>query len=144
MSTHIKKNIDIQFLATYGTLRDDDNSDAPWTKNFIKDINPATTGRVVGYRLLGHPIITYPFAIHTGDPSDSIIVRLLSWPSKEQFKEKINQADIIEGDAYERKEVEVLVKNEIKLAYIYISKSTSLDENWKVIPSGDWLKRHLK
>ncbi|CAF3514791.1 unnamed protein product [Rotaria sp. Silwood1] len=166
MSTHIKKNIDIQFLATYGTLRDDDNSDAPWTKNFIKvsclfflkyfllkmnnfivllkDINPATTGRVVGYRLLGHPIITYPFAIHTGDPSDSIIVRLLSWPSKEQFKEKINQADIIEGDAYERKEVEVLVENETKLAYIYISKSTSLDENWKVIPSGDWLKRHLK
>lgn len=26
----------IQLLATYGTLRDDDNSGAPWTKDFIQ------------------------------------------------------------------------------------------------------------
>ncbi|CAF2526197.1 unnamed protein product [Rotaria sp. Silwood2] len=144
MSSHIKKIVDIQLLATYGTLRDDDNSGAPWTKDFIKNINHATTGKIVGYQLLGHPIITYPFAIYTGDPNDSIVVRLLSWPSKEQFQEKINQADIIEGDEYERKVVEVLVENETKLAYIYISKSKLFDKNWKVIPSGDWLKRHLK
>jgi hypothetical protein len=36
MSSNIKNTTDIQLLATYGTLRDDDNSDAPWTKNFIK------------------------------------------------------------------------------------------------------------
>ncbi|CAF1101960.1 unnamed protein product [Rotaria sordida] len=145
MSSHIKNNTDIQLLATYGTLRDDDNSGALWTKNFIKGISHATTGRIVGYQLLGHPIITYPFAIYTGNPNDSIVVRLLSWPSKEQFKEKIEQADIIEGDDYERKIVEAIVENETKLAYIYILKSEiSLEKDWKVIPSGDWLKRHLK
>ena len=80
-----------------------------------------------------------------GNPNDSIVVRLLSWPSKEQFKEKIEEADIIEGHDYERKIVEVLVENETKLAYIYILKSEiSLEKDWKVISSGDWLKRYLK
>ncbi len=79
-----------------------------------------------------------------GDPNDSIVVRLLSWPTKEQFEQKIHEADIIEGDEYERKAVEVFVADGTKLAYVYISKVTSLDENWKVIPSGDWLQRHLK
>ena len=36
MSTYGKETGDIQFLATYGTLRDDDNSGAIWTKDFIK------------------------------------------------------------------------------------------------------------
>jgi hypothetical protein len=85
MSSNIKNTIDIQLLATYGTLRDDDNSGATWTKDFVKvsflfhiysniknfleylkDINRAVTGKVIGYRLLGHPIIQYPFAIFTG------------------------------------------------------------------------------
>jgi gamma-glutamylcyclotransferase (GGCT)/AIG2-like uncharacterized protein YtfP len=56
----------------------------------------------------------------------------------------MDEADLIEGDEYERKAVEAVVKGETKLAYMYISKSKSLDENWKVIPSGDWLQRHLK
>jgi gamma-glutamylcyclotransferase (GGCT)/AIG2-like uncharacterized protein YtfP len=77
------------------------------------------------------------------DPNDSIVVRLLSWPTKEKFDQKINEADVIEGDEYERKTVEVLVEGETKFAYIYISKLASLDENWKPIPSGDWLQRNL-
>ena len=36
MSSNTKNTDDIQFLATYGTLRDDDNSGAAWTKDFIK------------------------------------------------------------------------------------------------------------
>lgn len=36
MSTHGKETGDIQFLATYGTLRDDDDSGAAYTKDFIK------------------------------------------------------------------------------------------------------------
>ncbi len=36
MSTTIKNTPDIQLLATYGTLRDDDNSGAAWTKDFVK------------------------------------------------------------------------------------------------------------
>jgi hypothetical protein len=63
-----------------------------------------------------------------GDSNDSIVVRLLSWPTKEQFDQKIHEADILEGDAYERKAVEVHVE----------------DKNWEPIPSGDWLRRHFK
>jgi hypothetical protein len=33
---------------------------------YLKDINPAITGKVIGYRLFGHPILKYPFAIFTG------------------------------------------------------------------------------
>ncbi len=36
MSSNIKNTLDIQLLATYGTLRDDDDSGAAWTKDFIK------------------------------------------------------------------------------------------------------------
>jgi gamma-glutamylcyclotransferase (GGCT)/AIG2-like uncharacterized protein YtfP len=81
---------------------------------------------------------------NTDDPNDSIVVRLLSWSTKEQFQQKIHQADIIEGDDYERKVVEALVEGGIKFAYIYISKTNSFDENWKAIPSGDWLQRPFK
>jgi gamma-glutamylcyclotransferase (GGCT)/AIG2-like uncharacterized protein YtfP len=76
-----------------------------------------------------------------GNANDSIVVRLLAWPSKEQFEQKIAEGDILEGDPYERKTVQVLTEKETKLAYIYISKATSLDKDWKVIPSGDWLQR---
>ncbi|CAF1113085.1 unnamed protein product [Adineta steineri] len=143
MSTNIKTTSDIQLLATYGTLRDDDNSGAAWTNDFVKDISGAVTGKLVGYRLFGHSVINYPFAIFTGDSNDSLVVRLLSWPSNEQFEERIQAADIIEGDEYERRAVEVIVNDEIKHAYIYISKLASLDNDWKSIPSGDWLQRHL-
>jgi hypothetical protein len=34
--------------------------------NIFKDISGAITGRVVGYRLLGHSTLRYPFAIFTG------------------------------------------------------------------------------
>ena len=33
MSTQLN---DVQFLATYGTLRDDDDSNAPWAKGFVE------------------------------------------------------------------------------------------------------------
>jgi gamma-glutamylcyclotransferase (GGCT)/AIG2-like uncharacterized protein YtfP len=69
---------------------------------------------------------------------------LLSWSSREKFEQQIATADILEGDAYERRAVEALTKDGTKPAYIYISKLSSLDKEWEVIPSGDWLQRHLK
>jgi hypothetical protein len=36
MSSNTKNTSDIQLLATYGTLRDDDDSGAAWTKDFVK------------------------------------------------------------------------------------------------------------
>lgn len=97
---------------------------------------------MIGYQLLGHPIIRYPFAIHTGNPNDTIIVRLLSWPTKEEFARKILEADYIEGDEYERKVVEVQVSDHSQqFAFIYVSKSPHLDQEWQPIPNGDWLQR---
>lgn len=80
-----------------------------------------------------------------GDAKDSIAVRLLSWPTPEQFAEKIHDADLIEGSAYERKIEEVLIEGDIrKQAYVYISKTNTLDGEWTHIPSGDWLQRVFK
>ncbi|CAF3325877.1 unnamed protein product [Rotaria socialis] len=144
MSSNIQNSTDVQLLATYGTLRDDDNSGAPWTHNFIKDISGATSGTVAGYQLFDNASLNYPFAVFTGNPKDTIVVRLLSWQSKEEFQKKIHEGDILEGDEYERKVVEVLSENKTKFAYIYVSKSKSLDADWKIIPSGDWLRRNPK
>lgn len=122
------------------------------------------TGKLTGYQLFAHSSLNYPFAIYTGvfrlivivitfiillcnlgNSSDSIVVRLLGWPSREQFVQKISQADLIEGDDYERKIVEVLVNdNEMKHAYIYVTKLKVPDQSWIRIPSGDWLQRPSK
>ncbi|CAF1099912.1 unnamed protein product [Adineta ricciae] len=145
MSTDLKQPSAIELLATYGTLRDDNDTNAPWAKNFTNDMSYAITGKLTGYQLFAHSSLTYPFAIYTGNSSDSIVVRLLGWPSREQFAQKITQADLIEGDDYERKIVEVLVNdNEIKHAYIYVPKLKVPDQSWIRIPSGDWLQRPSK
>jgi gamma-glutamylcyclotransferase (GGCT)/AIG2-like uncharacterized protein YtfP len=68
---------------------------------------------------------------------------LLSWPSQEQFVKKIEEADLIEGDEYERKIVDVQLTNgDRKRAYMYLAKSTPTDGTWKRLTSGDWLQRH--
>ncbi|CAF3285440.1 unnamed protein product [Rotaria sp. Silwood2] len=146
MITDIDQDACSNLLAAYGTLRDDDNSNLPWTRDFIKDIQPATTGKVLGFRLFFNPSTKYCLGIFTGDPNDSIVVRILSWSSKEQFEQQIKLADEVEGNDYERKLVEVFVKGESssKFAYIYAAKPELLNENWKRIPSGDWLQRNIQ
>ena len=37
-----EKNVDVQLLATYGTLRDDNDSEAPWAVDFIKVCDPSS------------------------------------------------------------------------------------------------------
>lgn len=75
--------------------------------------------------------------------SDSTVVRLLSWPTEVQFNAKIAAADLIEGDDYERKIVDVQVNDGIVSAFIYVSKKQILDANWKPILNGDWLQRNV-
>lgn len=83
--------------------------------------------------------------IFLGDPTDTIVARLLGWSTQEEFTQIIAKADLIEGDEYERIIVEVSVDNdEIKHGYIYVSKSRTLDKTWIPIPSGDWLQRQFK
>lgn len=78
-----------------------------------------------------------------GNLDDSIVVRLLRWRSKEQFQQKIRLADEVEGKDYERKLIEVLVDDSSTYAYIYAAKPELLNNNWKLVPSGDWLQRNL-
>ena len=85
MSTVLKQPSTIELLATYGTLRDDNDTNAPWAKDFtnvfleffferwtklfpmhFKDMSHATTGKLAGYQLFAHSSLTYPFAIYTG------------------------------------------------------------------------------
>jgi gamma-glutamylcyclotransferase (GGCT)/AIG2-like uncharacterized protein YtfP len=57
---------EIQYLAVYGTLRDDDNSGAAWTKEFVKDLERAQSGRVVtefGIEMYWSRKLNYPFAL---------------------------------------------------------------------------------
>ncbi|CAF4597584.1 unnamed protein product, partial [Rotaria sp. Silwood2] len=109
------------------------------------NIQPAKTGKVLGFRLFFNPNTKYGLGIYTGDPNDSIVVRLLSWPTKEQFEQQIRLTDEVEDDDYERKTIEVFVEGESgsKFAYIYAAKPELLNENWKRIASGDWLQRNL-
>lgn len=70
-----------------------------------------------------------------------LVVRLLTWPTQEKFEEKIKHADLLEGDEYERRIVEIDVHDGKELAYIYICKRADLEPEWSPIPSGDWLQR---
>ncbi|CAF1358527.1 unnamed protein product [Rotaria sordida] len=131
-------------LATYGTLRDDNDSGAPWNPPFIQGIASATTGRVTGYRLFFNPKLNYPFAISTGDANDSVVVRVLAWPTREQFEQKLDEADKMEGVDYERKMVDVFIESSSNTiqAHFYVARSELIDDQCQLIPSGDWLRRH--
>lgn len=80
----------------------------------------------------------------SGDKNDSVVVRVLSWPTKEQFEKKICYADEIEGVDYTRRMVNVFTEdspNPIS-AYFYVARSELIDNRCQLIPSGDWLRRH--
>lgn len=96
----------IRILATYGTLRDDDDSGAPWTKAFIADRTHAYGGYVDGYRLYYSPLRGYPLAVpitkqHVDvnegiNPHSRLRVRILVW-KEERWHQKLLEADEIEG-----------------------------------------------
>lgn len=85
MNKWIGEDTDCNLLAAYGTLRDDDNTGLSWTRDFIKvfiyfsteegllflysfeDIESATTGKVLGFRLYFNPSTKYGLGIFTGN-----------------------------------------------------------------------------
>jgi len=88
----------IDYIAVYGTLRDDDDSGAEWTGRFVGDIHSAYSGVVEGATMYWNTELNYPFVClhpdllkHQNQLSDSsppsfpsrVHVRLLRWCEKE-------------------------------------------------------------
>lgn len=134
----------------YGTLRDDDDSGANWTKNFIEDCI-ATNAKLYGFKLYKNVDEDWPFAIKSNNKSDYIVGRLTHWDNGfEFFKEKLKEADEIEDyedddneelNIYQRDVFDVVTdENQVFQAIVYYQKVTDLQEAIE-IPSGDWLQR---
>jgi len=128
------------WLAVYGTLRDDDDSGATWTRDFLRGVAEARDGAVEGAEMFWSSEGLWPFVLlHPMAPAlqeklleeqqplvetvvaapavaaaaegasaatspavpaaltSSIRVRLLRWPTPEEFAAKIVEADRIEG-----------------------------------------------
>eukprot|EP01083_Nonionella_stella_P044544 119905_1 len=148
ISIQIKSAIDCepQRVFVYGTLRDDDDSGAPWTEDWISN-GIAQDGRLYKYRLYKEMLDDYPFVIRTNNKYDYVNGRLISWSDPQLFKQKLAAADKIEGNLYDsdRSIVDVMdEEGKMVQAHVYYRKIQSRDELefCDQIPDGDWLKRH--
>lgn len=126
----------VRHLAVYGTLRDDDDSGAVWTAEFLRGLTSARGGTVRGARLYWSDQGSWPFAmVHerssarfAADPapssadgaaiceheSDLLHVRLLQFESSsDSFATKIAAADVIEGFSPARPDSHEYVRRKI-------------------------------
>jgi hypothetical protein len=111
----------VQHLAVYGTLRDDDDSGADWTRPFLSGLVSAQSGLDEGAQLFRSNEGPWPFAmllpraaalreeyIPTTTPAAAVSldaeaasgvlhVRLLNFGGAALFAEKLRAADVIEG-----------------------------------------------
>eukprot|EP01083_Nonionella_stella_P171169 584087_1 len=136
----------------YGTLRDDDDSNACWTKSFVKDCI-GQDALLYGFKLYKLSQANYPFALKTNS-NDCVVGRLLYWnEDREFFVEKLQIADGIEGyheadsehNLYQREVVDVVIagtKETEKAIVYYRTNASKLMQNAIAIPYGDWLKRN--
>ena len=138
-------------IAVYGTLRDDDDSAAPYTKSFLSNVQHIEAATLAGFKLFQPLFLPYPYAVHTGNPDDCIVVRLLHWTDEETFARKLKEADAIEqcdedgvGLQYRRSMVRVRVHSNEITAFVYqanMPADAAIPDDWALIPSGDWLQR---
>ena len=152
----------ITFLAVYGTLRDDDDSGAPWTRAFIAGRCSSAAGVVRGARLFHITDLNYPCAIVTNDVADHIHVRVLQWEPR-AFEAKLREADGIEGyveddeehSEYVRRKVDVHLTREeqrgeegrgaeVRPAWIYIATALERFGHVEPLPHGDWMRRRRR
>jgi len=145
----------VQRIAVYGTLRDDDNSGAAYTKQFLKDVTIAEFGTLHGAKMYRKDGVNYPFVVLNGNQDDKVVVRLLYWADPLAFQRQLNIADSIEGIADEKAQYQrVLVrihrksprrkdnkkpKDSSMYAYCYVAKE--VEKEWVALQSGDWLSR---
>lgn len=90
------QNIPRSFFV-YGTLRDDDDSGASWTANWIAGHSSAVNAKIYGYKMYKHPSCNYPFAIQTNDEMNNFMIGRLLTFDESLFAIKLKEADLIEG-----------------------------------------------
>lgn len=140
----------IHCLAVYGTLRDDDDSGAPWTRAFITGVAATPyTARVDGFVMFQQPSVSWPFAVP--QEGGSIVVRVLDFG--EAIDSKIDEADHIEvthfvdneQDLHQSEYLRVVVDAQCDhqppvRCFMYVANQP-IQPDWKPIESGDWLQR---
>ena len=133
----------------YGTLRDDDDSGALWTMSWTAGCT-ASYGKLSGFKMYQKPGFEYPFAVRTGERSDFIVGRLVTWNDDKVVEEKRKTADAIEG--YHEENAHVLfhrdivdaedAKGQMVRALVYHQPSPYIPCD--AVPNGDWLQRKKK
>lgn len=77
------------------TLRDDDDSGAPWTRGFIQGAFVAPAA-LHGAKLFQEPGKAYPFVVLSDDADARVLGRLFWWPTEAEFAVQLAFADDIE------------------------------------------------
>jgi len=85
-------------FAVYGTLRDDDDTGASWTKQFLQEAKHERiyTAHVHGFKMYMNKVHRWPYALRTNNQDDFIVVRVIEFPP-EIHDDKLRQADEIEN-----------------------------------------------
>jgi len=144
MTRSVEQPQAITSIFVYGTLRDDDDSGAPWTRNFVADVDKAQPATMACVQLYRNPRLPYPFALLTGVQEHITVGRLLTWHDAALFVSKLQQADTIEGyrpdgtGEYARTILPArLGCGHVQQAYVYYQQKNASAE---LIEGGDWLK----
>lgn len=136
--------MDPEAFFVYGTLRPDDTSNAEWTKPFNEGME-SFPARLFGHRLY---IGAYAFVISpdpVAEPTDCVVGHVLRPKEKKDWKQKLEDADKIEGYPiyYGRRVVTATLSDGSSLAaWVYFCRVDP--SKWKRIPSGDWTKRETE
>jgi len=135
----------IRYFFVYGTLRPDDNSKAPWTQKFLKNMIYGKA-RIRGARLYvdSYPVVLYPDKDATA--SDIVTGYVVTTQDDALLAEKLRYADDVEGHPthYQRivwDGVEILEGSGPTTVTAWVYTRSSTDEGAKLIASGDWLQR---
>lgn len=138
----------VQTIFAYGTLRGDFSKDGDrW--GVIKEFGGQwRAGAATGFKLYQNTGLFYPFAVQTGDDSDTLRGTVLQFPDGAMATNAVQRCNGIEGFAatkplgglYRRALVEVKVSEGLVAALVYhqVLPDDSDRADIKCFASGDW------
>ncbi|KAL3790248.1 hypothetical protein ACHAWO_001323 [Cyclotella atomus] len=142
----------IKYVFVYGSLRPDDDSAQPWTRDAVAGMiaEKARLPRAKLYHDRYACVVLESLEDRSKTKtslSDSYVHGyVLSTSDKEMFKQKLSLFDRIEGyngpgslNLYDRTVVDVELESRTVMAYVYHGSHRCSKRN--LIPSGDWLQR---
>jgi len=150
-----RNNRNVHFIFAYGTLRDDDNSGAPWTKPWIQGVI-GQDAFVRGVRLFQEEGVTWPYVVLSPSQRDVVHGRLLHWKDGDTFAARLRASDEIEeyepGNSfslYQRTVIKVYLSTKNgstghtgspQKAWMYYQRR--ITPHSSLVPGGDWMLRH--